>query len=67
LGRRWFGYDGHGRVAWRQEMVLLVNKKLPLSLPDLNLFVDAGISSHGGFLVAMFFLLEVAQSCYLFV
>jgi hypothetical protein len=49
-------------------MVLLLNRKLlPLSLPDLTLFLDTGIPSHGGFLVAMFFLLEVAQYCNLFV
>jgi hypothetical protein len=48
-------------------MVLLFKKKLPLSLPDITSFFAAGISSHVGFLVAMFFLLEVAESCNLFV
>lgn len=48
-------------------MVLLVSKKQPLSLPDFTLFLAAGISSQVGFLVAMFLLLEVAQSCNLFV
>jgi hypothetical protein len=43
-------------------MVLLFEKKLPLPLRDFELLIHAGILSHGSFLVAMVFLLEVAHS-----
>jgi hypothetical protein len=44
-----------------------IRKKLPLSLRDFELLILAETSSHGSFLVAMVFLLEVAHSCNRFV